>query len=340
MQMFEGEVGFLKTLHFLERKIGGGLWSMDFSTRKMEWSNGFYELLGLEPGSVEPSYTKIVELMHPDDRRPAGEFDRIVGEGLPLDRELRIITPNGKLRWLSSRTEVHLDKSGVATRALGAALDVTTQKEITLARDAAESRFRALVAASNAFCWTADSEGNLLDVRNWRELRGENPSNVLGTRWVDLIHPDDREKAIAVWSAALVSKSEYSVEHRVRQPDGTFRWMHSRAAPILLENGGVREWVGMSSDINDSKVWPTTSEAGDHLLTGAQLRAGRGIANWSVRELSEAAKISSSTIRRLEEANGPPATREPALAPLQTALESAGVEFLFPPNGSPGVRPR
>jgi transcriptional regulator with XRE-family HTH domain len=63
------------------------------------------------------------------------------------------------------------------------------------------------------------------------------------------------------------------------------------------------------------------------------------VANWSVRELSEAAKISSSTIRRLEESNGPPPTVEAALAPLQEALENAGVEFLFPPNGKPGVRP-
>src|SRR5262249_6495105 len=157
----------------LEKKAGAGIWSMDFAARKMAWSDGFYHLLGLEPGSVEPSYAAIIDLMHPDDRRPAGEFDRIVGEGLPLDRELRIIQPNGQLRWLPSRTEVHLDKSGTPTRAIGVALDVTAQREISLARDAAEARFRALVVASNSFVWTADAEGNLLDVRNLRELRGE-----------------------------------------------------------------------------------------------------------------------------------------------------------------------
>ncbi len=340
MLLFEGEAGPVETLRFLEKKVGSGIWSMDFTTRKMAWSDGFFYLLGLQPGSVEPSYAAIVELMHPDDRRPAGEFDRIVGEGLPLDRELRIIQPNGKLRWLSSRTEVHLDKTGMPTRALGVALDVTSQREIALAREAAESRFRALVTASNSFVWTADAEGNLLDIRNWRELRGENPAELLGSRWIDLVHEDDRDLTLKAWNAAVTSKNEYAVEHRVRQPDGSFRWMLSRAAPIMLETGAVREWVGMSSDIHDSKVWPATSTTEQTLLTGAQLRAGRGIVNWSVRELSEAAKISSSTIRRLEEANGPPATVEPSLAPLQTALEGAGVEFLFPPNGRPGVRPR
>jgi PAS domain S-box-containing protein len=340
MLLFEDDAGPNETLLFLERKAGLGIWSMDFAARKMAWSDGFYNLLGLQPGSVEPSYAAIVELMHPDDRRPAGEFDRIVGEGLPLDRELRIIQPNGTLRWLSSRTEVHLDKAGTPTRALGVVLDVTAQREISLAREAAEARFRALVVASNSFVWTADAEGNLLDVRNWRELRGENPADLLGSRWIDLVHPDDRERTLAAWNAAITLKNEYVIDHRVRQPDGSYRWMLSRAAPIMLETGAVREWVGMASDIHDSRVWPASTGTEQPLLTGAQLRAARGIANWSVRELSEAAKVSSSTIRRLEESNGPPGTAESCLVPLQHALEQNGVEFLFPPHGNPGVRPR
>ena len=119
------------------------------------------------------------------------------------------------------------------------------------------------------------------------------------------------------WNAAITLKNEYQVDHRVRQPDGSYRWMLSRAAPIMLETGAVREWVGMSSDIHDSKVWPATSGNEQSVLTGAQIRAGRGVVNWSVRQLSEAAKISSSTIRRLEESDGPPATIEQSLAPLQ-----------------------
>jgi PAS domain S-box-containing protein len=331
--------GAQETLSFLEKKSNAGVWSLDFGTGKMTWSDGFYDLLGLKPGSIEPSYESIVELMHPDDRRPSGEFDRIVSEGLPLDRELRIIQPNGKLRWLSSRTEVHLNKSGKPTRAFGVMLDVTSQREMALAKDAADSRFRALVSATNAFVWTADSDGKILDIRNWRELRGENPAGLLGLRWIDLVHPDDRERTLQAWSEALATKRDYEVEHRVQQPDGEYRWMLSRAAPIMLETGAVREWVGLSSDIQDRKVWPAAQDTANSVLTGAQLRAARGILNWSVRELSQAAGVSSSTIRRLEEMDGAPPGREDSLQLLQTALETGGVEFLFPPSGQPGVRP-
>jgi len=340
MLLFEDDPGAAETLRFVEQKAGVGLWNVDFATRTMTWSDGFYLLLGLTPGEVEPSYSAIASLMHPDDRRSAGEFDRIVSEGLPLDRELRIIQPNGKLRWLSNRSEVHLDKTGTPTRAFGIMLDVTQQREVALARDAADSRFRALVTATNAFVWTADADGNLLDLRNWRELRGENPANVLGSQWIDLIHPDDRERTLQAWNLAIENKRDYSIEHQIIQPDSTYRWMCSRAAPIMLESGAVREWVGISTDIHESKVWPTSSETEEAILTGAQIRAARGVVNWSVRELSEAAHVSGSTIRRLEELNGPPASAEPALGPIRTALETAGVEFFFPPTGKPGVRPR
>lgn len=338
MLLFEGEAGTDKTLRFLEEKACAGIWSVDLATRKMMWSEGFYELLGLKPGTVEPSYTVIAGLMHPDDRRSSGEFDRIVNEGLPLDRELRIIQPNGKLRWLANRSEVLLDKTGTPVRAFGILIDVTQQREIALARDASDSRFRALVVATNAFVWTADADGNLLDIRNWRELRGENPAPFLGSKWIDLIHPDDRERTLQAWAAAVENKREYSVEHQIIQPDGSYRWMQSRAAPIMLETGAAREWVGISSDIHETKVWPVTSDV-EQVLTGAQIRAARGIVNWSVRELSEAARVSSSTIRRLEESNDAPHSPEDSLGPIRTALEGAGVEFLFPPTGKPGVRP-
>jgi PAS domain S-box-containing protein len=334
------QAGAQETLSFVEKKCNAGVWSLDFTTRTMAWSEGFYELLGLDQRVVEPSYEAIVQLMHPDDRRSAGEFDRIVSEGLPLDRELRIIQPNGKLRWLSNRSEVLLDKTGKPSRAFGVLLDVTPQREMALAREAADSRFRALVTATNAFVWTADAEGKILDIRNWRELRGENPADILGARWIDLVHPDDREHTLQTWSDALATKRDYLVEHRVRQPDGEYRWMLSRAAPIMLESGAVREWVGISTDIQDRKVWPAATDAASTILTGAQLRAARGILNWSVRELSVAAAVSSSTIRRLEELDGPPPGREDCLGPLQAALEAGGVEFLFPPSGKPGVRPR
>jgi hypothetical protein len=70
------------------------------------------------------------------------------------------------------------------------------------------------------------------------------------------------------------------------------------------------------------------------------MRGGRGILNWSVRDLSVAADISVATIRRLEEHDGPTLDALGAGEAIRAALEKAGVEFFAQPNCKPGVRPR
>ncbi len=62
MLLFEGDSGADNTLRFLEEKGMRRHLSLDFTTRKMAWSDGFYELLGLKPGSVQPSYAAIAGL--------------------------------------------------------------------------------------------------------------------------------------------------------------------------------------------------------------------------------------------------------------------------------------
>ena len=119
--------------------------------------------------------------------------------------------------------------------------------------------------------------------------------------------------------------------------DGSYHWYKSRAMPVFNDDGSIREWLGISYDITESKTWPRNPASG--MLTGAQIRAARGILNWSVRDLAEKAKISGSTIRRLEESDGPASPGEDAIEPIRHALEKAGIEFLFPPAGKPGLRP-
>lgn len=68
------------------------------------------------------------------------------------------------------------------------------------------------------------------------------------------------------------------------------------------------------------------------------MRAARGLLNWSQMRLAEVAKVSISTIKRMEDGSGPvQATHENALK-VTAAFEAAGVVFLSEP--APGVRLR
>ena len=80
--------------------------------------------------------------------------------------------------------------------------------------------------------------------------------------------------------------------------------------------GGIREWLGISIDIHHEKL--SISSAVSSKLTGAQLRAARGMLNWSVKQLAQRTGISSAVIRRLEEYNGVPPMPEEAMLILRS----------------------
>ena len=77
------------------------------------------------------------------------------------------------------------------------------------------------------------------------------------------------------------------------------------------------------------------------MLTAAQIRAARGLLNWSQVRLAEATRLSVQTIKRMEGVRGPDGSTEANVEAVRRALESAGVIFLEAKSvtdGGPGVR--
>jgi transcriptional regulator with XRE-family HTH domain len=74
------------------------------------------------------------------------------------------------------------------------------------------------------------------------------------------------------------------------------------------------------------------------VLTGAQLRAARGLLNLSVSELAERTGLGINTIRRAEATNEPVRSTAANIKLLISTLESAGVIFIPADRLGPGVR--
>jgi predicted transcriptional regulator len=77
------------------------------------------------------------------------------------------------------------------------------------------------------------------------------------------------------------------------------------------------------------------------MLTGAQIRAGRALVDWTGADLAKAAGVSLQTIRRMEGEVGTGRSSVANVQAIQRALEEAGVEFLEADEAAgtgPGVR--
>lgn len=320
---------------FVEEKIGVGVWRLG-ATGQMQWSRGFFSLLGLDPRRTAPSFAAYERRIHPEDRRSRGYSGELVFDRSLFDGEFRIIRPSGVLRWIRVGSEVLLDSAGEPECVLGVAIDITEQYRLLQPFKVDAERYTALAQVVDGLLWIGNSDGWITALVN-AQKRPE-ADKFLGKGWVDLLHEEEREAALKSWAVAAETGRPYDVEHQLRQSDGSYRWHRCKAVPVVHSDGSIREWLGTSTDVHHAQL--SIQHAATSRLTGAQLRAARGMLNWSVKQLAARTRISAAVIRRLEERNGLLRLPDETLKTLCDTLSSGGVELIFSEVGRPGVRPR
>ena len=73
-------------------------------------------------------------------------------------------------------------------------------------------------------------------------------------------------------------------------------------------------------------------------LTGAQLRAARGLLDLTAEALAAESRVSLRTIRRAEKMSGPVQITAANAHAIASVLETLGVQFISANGGGPGVR--
>ena len=138
----------------------------------------------------------------------------------------------------------------------GSPSEITQVHEALRALSESESRLRALVTASSDAVYRMSA-----DWSEMRQMQGTMQERLFlaeteapNQNWLeDYILPEDQLRVWTEIQEAIHAKKIFELEHRVRRVDGTLGWTHSRAVPILNEDGEVREWFGMASDVTASK---------------------------------------------------------------------------------------
>ncbi len=125
------------------------------------------------------------------------------------------------------------------------------EREITLR----ENRYRSLVHATSQIVWSTNAAGDQMGaIPEWQAFTGQSDDEVLGFGWASAIHPDDRERTVREWEAAIRGGGTFALEHRLRRFDGVYRSMAVRAVPVRDDAGAIVEWVGTHTDITEQKL--------------------------------------------------------------------------------------
>jgi PAS domain S-box-containing protein len=128
-----------------------GSWARRISTGEMYWSEEVFRIFGLDPRTTIASRAVATQLWHPGDRERADRtIDEAGREKRSYEMDVRVIRPDGSLRYVHVRGQPVFDESGETDEYIGVVMDITkrrrTERALRLARERAlEARFAAVL---------------------------------------------------------------------------------------------------------------------------------------------------------------------------------------------------
>ncbi len=107
-----------------------GYWERDVATFEVNYSDGTYDIFGLESGVQKLAPTELAERLHPDDRHLMLEaYERAITGGPRYDIDYRVLHAGGEIRYVHSEADITWNADGQPLRMFGVMQDITERKQ-------------------------------------------------------------------------------------------------------------------------------------------------------------------------------------------------------------------
>jgi PAS domain S-box-containing protein len=136
-----------------------------------------------------------------------------------------------------------------------------------------------------SWVWRVAGRDALHLSEEWYRIYGFDPKEGMPgwEKRLQRVHPEDRARWQEAIERAIREKSEYDLEFRILLGDGTVKWVHTVAHPILDASGELVQFVGSSVDITERRRAEHTLRRSEGYLAEAQRLTRCGSWAWDVR---------------------------------------------------------
>ena len=222
------------------------IWDWDITTSSVEWSEGASTAFRTNPNDLGDSIEWWSGRLHPEDRDAtvASLTDTLDSDSEIWTAEYRFKCGDGMYAEVLDRGYVLRDADGRPRRMIGSMLNLTERRAAERERD----RFFSL--SGDMFC-IASFTGQLLRVNPaFCTVLGYDADELVDTRVLDLMHPDDRGIALEAARALGTGDLSQRYENRVRCKDGTYKWL----SWTVQSAGPDQKFVyGVARDVTEQK---------------------------------------------------------------------------------------
>jgi PAS domain S-box-containing protein len=235
-----------------------GSWQWEPGIDLITWSEETYRIFAYAPDLPAPSYKEHSRLF---TAKSWGRLQSVVNEalraGAPYAIDLETVRPDGTTGWLTARGEARQDNTGRVVRLRGTMQDITERKrgEQALRRSEAYLADAQRLSHTGSYALNITTGEMTHSSHEHSRLYGFDGERGVPSleQFRQRIHPEDRDRVVAVFDRAVAQGTDFGVEFRILPPEGTIRYAHGVGHPVFNSAGALVEYVGTVMDVSDRR---------------------------------------------------------------------------------------
>ena len=226
----------------------------------------------------------------PPDLQPAVRergMARLRGEPMPDRYETRIVTRDGREKWIDLTSAV-IELEDGQPAALATAVDITERKRAEVALRESSARLELAQRVAGVVTWEWDLVSDQMVISpHAPEAFGVRADQLWtsGREFMDAVVPEDQEKLVEALRLCTQEDRDFALELRVLGPDGKVRWLSERGRALRDAAGTAVRLIGVAHDISTRKLGEERLRA---IVEGTSSTTGADFLRSLVRHLSAA----------------------------------------------------
>jgi PAS domain S-box-containing protein len=129
-----------------------------------------------------------------------------------------------------------------------------TRRRADQALQESEQRFRHMADSAPVMVWMSGvDKGCTYFNKRWLDFTGRTMEEERGDGWAAGVHPEDRERCLAIYARAFNARKEFELEYRLRRCDGAYRWILDIGVPRFEGDGRFAGYIGSCLDITERR---------------------------------------------------------------------------------------
>jgi len=231
-------------LHAITENVSDLIAVLDLEGKRV-FNSSSYETLFGNPDKLKGSDS--FREIHEDDREKVKQiFEETIRTGVGQVTEYRFVLEDGKIRHIESKGDVIRNSDGEIENVIVISRDITEREQIEQALHDSEERLKSILKSIPDIIYRLDPKGNITFISAAIERYGYRVTDLLGKNIINLVHPEDKEKAMyRINERRTGERRTKSFEIRLITADGEPVYFEDRTASVPMEPVFLLEAEGL-----------------------------------------------------------------------------------------------